>query len=404
MQIKELHIKDFRGIRRMEINLHPKLNVLIGFSGAGKSTVLDTLGYLCEPFVRFAQFGNVGDFCRSKNNVYENGYPEHEIRNGLHSSSLEIVVSGSCQDSANKLNNLWFLKKSVLNGRAVKDMMLLNKGSSFYPESSLQEYVDSLTDLDRGIFVYYRDSRSVVSVPINAWSQRSFLPEDTYTDALAQKVNFKEFFEWFRNREDLENEVRKADYSDPQLDCVRRAIGVFCEELTDIRVRRRDPLRMVVTKYNSEVRIEQLSKGEKILLATVGDLSRRLAIAYPTLDDPLHGEAVVLIDELELHLHPQTQRKIISQLIQTFPNCQFILSTNSPIILGEVRSENVIYMSNDEKDGVIAERNSHFEVFGQDTGVLLGDSFDTLDRNESVQKMFDERALKLLQWCRVRLS
>ena len=80
----------------------------------------------------------------------------------------------------------------------------------------------------------------------------------------------------------------------------------------------------------------QLSDGEKCTLALFGDIARRLAIANPSLDDPLQGDGVVLIDELELHMHTSWQRKVISMLKKTFPNIQFIITTHSPQILGEV--------------------------------------------------------------------
>lgn len=78
----------------------------------------------------------------------------------------------------------------------------------------------------------------------------------------------------------------------------------------------------------------QLSDGEKCTLALFGDIARRLAIANPSLDDPLQGDGVVLIDELELHMHTSWQRKVISMLKKTFPNIQFIITTHSPQILG----------------------------------------------------------------------
>lgn len=73
----------------------------------------------------------------------------------------------------------------------------------------------------------------------------------------------------------------------------------------------------------------QLSDGEKCTLALFGDIARRLAIANPSLDDPLQGDGVVLIDELELHMHTSWQRKVISMLKKTFPNIQFIITTRS---------------------------------------------------------------------------
>jgi predicted ATP-binding protein involved in virulence len=98
---------------------------------------------------------------------------------------------------------------------------------------------------------------------------------------------------------------------------------------------------MTITKQGQELIINQLSDGEKCLLAMVGDLARRLAIANPSLPDPLQGSGVVLIDEIELHLHPKWQREIIPALTRTFPNCQFIVTTHSPQVISQVKPEGI---------------------------------------------------------------
>jgi energy-coupling factor transporter ATP-binding protein EcfA2 len=105
--------------------------------------------------------------------------------------------------------------------------------------------------------------------------------------------------------------------------------------------------RIMIRKQGTPFELDQLSDGEGSMLALVFDLSRRLALANPQLNDPIHdGKAVVLIDELDLHLHPSWQRMIVDRLTRTFPNCQFIATTHSPQIVGEVRSEQVILIEN----------------------------------------------------------
>ncbi|WP_250558852.1 AAA family ATPase, partial [Escherichia coli] len=64
---------------------------------------------------------------------------------------------------------------------------------------------------------------------------------------------------------------------------------------------------------------------------------------------PLLGEAIVLIDEIDLHLHPKWQRDVLKKLTETFPNCQFIVSTHSPQIIGEIPPENVLLV----RDGCV---------------------------------------------------
>lgn len=73
-------------------------------------------------------------------------------------------------------------------------------------------------------------------------------------------------------------------------------------------------------------------------------------MANPERENPLEGTGVVLIDELDLHMHTSWQRKVLSVLKNTFPNIQFIITTHSPQILGEVdETFNLLYMYQDEK-------------------------------------------------------
>jgi predicted ATP-binding protein involved in virulence len=110
------------------------------------------------------------------------------------------------------------------------------------------------------------------------------------------------------------------------------------EGFGDLRVEE-DPLRLIVNKAGYPLDIAQLSDGERSFLAVVTDLCRRLTLANPGLDDPLQGEGVVLIDELELHLHPKWQRTVIEKLRSLFPRLQFIGTTHSPFVIQTLRKD-----------------------------------------------------------------
>src|SRR5262249_23173118 len=151
-------------------------------------------------------------------------------------------------------------------------------------------------------------------------------------------VNFRDFFEWFRFREDFENEQRSRGtpaYEDRPLKAARDAIERVVPGISRLRVQR-IPYRGVATKNGTEDEIDQLSDGDRAVVAMVGDLAYRLTIANRDLPDPLQGEALVLIDEIEQHLHPGWQRIVVKSLRSAFPNCQFIITTHSPQVLSEV--------------------------------------------------------------------
>ena len=106
----------------------------------------------------------------------------------------------------------------------------------------------------------------------------------------------------------------------------------------------------------------QLSGGERCLVALVGDLARRLVIANPDLANPLKGTAIILIDEIELHLHPKLQRQIIPKLKQTFPNCQFVITTNSPLVLSHIPGECVWKLTQRDGESRVVQSESTYGI------------------------------------------
>jgi len=90
---------------------------------------------------------------------------------------------------------------------------------------------------------------------------------------------------------------------------------------------------LIVFEVNGkQVPTISLSDGFRSVIALSGDLIWRLLQAFPDLDDPTQASGVVLIDELDIHLHPEWQRKIAGWLREVFPNLQFIVATHSPFV------------------------------------------------------------------------
>jgi predicted ATP-binding protein involved in virulence len=117
-----------------------------------------------------------------------------------------------------------------------------------------------------------------------------------------------------------------------------------------------------------------------------GDLARRLAMANPLADDPLRGGGVVLIDEIELHLHPGWQRRIVPALERTFPRCQFIISTHSPAVLGHVERDS-IFILKPEKDRIDVKRPD--AAMGLDVNRILEDLLEVPERPAEFKEKLD---------------
>lgn len=170
------------------------------------------------------------------------------------------------------------------------------------------------------------------------------------------------------------------------MQAVRSALESFMPQFKNMRIQR-SPLAMIVEKDGERMRVEQLSDGEKCMMAMVGDLARRLAIANPTKSNPLSGEGIVLIDELDLHLHPQWQRLVIHQLTSVFPNCQFIITTHSPQIMGEVQASALRILKRD------IDGKTQIEIpeqsFGLTSAEILEELLQTPRRNTDTTKALD---------------
>jgi len=135
------------------------------------------------------------------------------------------------------------------------------------------------------------------------------------------------------------NEGRELKY-------VTSTIEKFVSGYSNLRVTRIPRPQMLVDKDKVTINLDQLSDGEKNLIALVGDIARRLSIANPRSTKPLNGNGIILIDEIDLHLHASWQRIMIPQLTKLFPNCQFIITTHSPQVLSHVKARDVYMLIN----------------------------------------------------------
>ena len=382
MKAEKFNIVNYRGASSLQLEFDDRLNVFYGVNGAGKSTVLDAIAIMLSWVVsRIRHSGISGRFIL-----------ERDIKNGTSSSSLEMISSSE----ARKIS--WKLIKN-------------KKG---YAGSGEKSDFQNLSDLTKGIqariteqsglinlpvLIYYPVNRAVLDIPLRIREKYSFDLLAAYDDALTTGANFRTFFEWFREREDLENENRKYieqlfkpegfQFPDPQLEAVRSGLAQFLPEFSNLTVRR-NPLRMEVEKDGKRLTVNQLSDGEKCLIALIGDLARRMAIANPASDNPLHGSGIILIDEIDLHLHPKWQRMVVPRLLEIFPNCQFIISTHSPHILTHVRPENLFLLKQTDK-GIVVEKPN--ESYGKNVDRILEDLMgldttrpDAVD--SSLQKVF----------------
>jgi predicted ATP-binding protein involved in virulence len=368
MRVKRLQMQSFRGIGDLTIDFDEKEpTVFIGINGVGKSSILDCLAILLSRFSSAIQYSTAS----------VKSFREEDIKNDKNETHNEIISDFESQSFT------WSLTK-VKKGRIKDTNTNLSEINKIVENIRHQLSLSETYNLPA--LIHYSTNRAVLDIPIRIKKEHDFQQIATYENFLtATFSDFRIFFEWFRKQEDLENELRlenNPDYRDKQLEAVRQAISFLIPNFTKLRVRR-SPLRMTLQKDGEELIVNQLSDGEKCLLAMVGDLARRLAIANPGLKNPLDGLGVVLIDEIELHLHPKWQREIIPALTRTFPNCQFIVTTHSPQVISQVKPQG-IYILEKTDTGVIAKRPE--SSYGRDSNQILEDLMDVPERPQEIKE------------------
>ncbi len=379
MHVHELTLTCFRGAKQLPLELHDRLNVFFGVNGSGKTSILDASAILLSWFVnRIKHEGSSG-----------RPILEPDIRNGEASATIEMI----CYYQKNYF--AWNIVKTRTGYKREAASILIPLAIVAKQVQSKISESNGLTNLP--LFAYYPVNRAVLDIPLRIKERHSFDLLSAYSDSLTGGANFRAFFEWFREREDLENENRKYaellikpegfQFPDLQLEAVRAALLLFMPEFINLTVRR-NPLRMEVEKNGKPLTVNQLSDGEKCLMALVGDLARRMSIANPARENPLEGEGVILIDEIDLHLHPKWQRMIIPKLLEVFPNAQFIISTHSPHVITQVQPES-LFLLKQTASGIVAEQPT--ESYGKSVERILEDlmGLETTRPDEVSVKLHD---------------
>ena len=370
MKLERIEIQNFKGFKNLDLELDGKNTVIFGVNGTGKSTILSAINYSFWPWLYRI------------NQAQSTAYRTFEANLVRHGSSTTKIA---CQVSF--ASNSYVISRTYIKSKVGKKAVsLLN---------NYQEFVDGFKSAflhnneDMPIFVNYGTNRAVLDIPLRIRSKHEFTKLTALERAIENQLDFRTFFEWYRNQEDIENEyIRETgnqNYQDRYLKCVRYAVESILGEVTDLKVKR-NPLRMTVKKNNTEISVDLLSDGEKCTLALMGDLARRIALANPNRENPLEGSGIVLIDEIELHMHPSWQRTILNVLRKVFPNIQFIITTHSPQVLGEVCEDYNVYRLNNAEDGAtIAER---IQTYGMNSGSILKQFMHTNDRTQPVISAF----------------
>lgn len=387
MKINELFLQNFRCFESLSIRFDPFLTVLVGENGKGKTAILDVIAIALGRLpTRLPKIKGVS-FKDTDLRINDHNKPAPFTHYWIYASDFsgESIrwSHGKKRDLSEKT------KKEILN--SIIDPEKVKPGFK-----EIDRFANQLIDLhnsDQGysmpVIAYYGTNRAnLEEVQRRRNFRKEFSRFESLVSALDPNRRFAAVYEWFNAMEYLElnrrQELRNFDYTLPELDAVRRAIESmlpgYSHPRTEIRPRRFVIDRKLDDGTVRSYRISQLSDGYRVMLGLVMDLARRMAQANPPfvhevddgqdITDPLNSRAIVLIDEVDLHLHPGWQQRVLADLRRTFPNTQFIVTTHSPQVLSTVRRENIRIIGVNRQGQMIAEPPLAM-TYGEPSGDVL---------------------------------
>lgn len=386
MNILEISMKNFRGFESFHAKLHPELTVVVGNNGSGKSTLLDAISIA------------VGTFFSGLDGVTATSIGKED-------------VTYKCYDMGTVID-LQQQYPAVISALGTVDNQVIAWTRSLNSSSGRTTTVDarSIISIAEECQSKIRMGDKTVLLPLisyygtgRLWAQKKekksanqiaqFSRLSGYIDCLAAESNEKLMLKWF---EKMTIQQAQRGKISPELAAVGNAVSHCFAGITgtaDVTTQFNLDTHTLDILYTDEigskkrVPMKSLSDGYKNTIGMIADIAYRMAILNPQLlDDVLvKTPGIVLIDEVDLHLHPRWQQRIIRDLRSLFPSVQFIVTTHAPSVISSVRKENLLVLS---EEGAISSLPA--EVYGKDSNSILSGVMNAGRRPVEVQALFDQ--------------
>lgn len=378
--LQRIQLVNFRCFEQLTIDFDQSLTVLIAKNGAGKTSVLDAIA---------ASFGTfVGSFFTGK-------------RSGIDNSDVRLLRTNSELNQMEPQYPAAILAKGKVDGEDTSWERWLNtpKSGTTIKEARpltaigerLQQSVTANEAVLLPLIAYYGTGR--------LWNQKKKTEKKVfesefysrtagYQDCLDPASSYKFFVDWLRYAaradSDLRNQQRErlgpnyqeidTPYS-PLIQCIRNAVNE-CLEITgwsNLRWSFRTQSVVMHHPKHGDLEVDQLSDGVRNMIALVADIAYRMV----RLNSNQGKEAtkitpgLIMIDEVDMHLHPEWQQIVLKNLSRTFPSIQFIVTTHSPQVISTINS-NYIRVLDENLDGQAVAAIPAFQTYGRSNAEVMG--------------------------------
>ena len=385
MHIKKMTLENFRWFEHLDIEFPQDYAVLIGTNGAGKSSILDAVAIALGSFLAGCDVPATNlhkSDVRILSYTHENG--------GIREEEQYPVRISAEADMEDEETIAWARALNFEHGRTTvgEARPLMNYANAC--KRKVRKNEPAILPL----LAYYGTGRLWLPKRAKKEAVMRGVPSrlQGYVDALDVATNEKLMLAWFRQTALTQTQMEEPL---PIFQAVKGAMEVFYVGMDEtieavrviydfatleikIRVKRKneDPVSLPLRYF---------SDGIKAMLSMTADIAYRIALLNPNLGGEAMRETpgIVLIDEIDMHLHPSWQRKILASLKKVFPRIQFIVTTHAPAVLANVPRENIIVFS----EGKAYPPAEH--TYGRDVNTILRDVMGTEVRPQEVMEKKD---------------
>lgn len=376
MRLDQLHIQNFRCYEDATFDFQPGFNLVVGVNGSGKTSLLQAVAaslYSFSSSLGGAALQISNQDARFEIQEFEGRYRFERI----YPVTLDAVGSAFGRAAWNES----LVREGQLK---VFDIPVLNSSIDILNPSSKK-----IVDLP--LMAFYRADRrwnsSEISVEFAARQQPSRL--DAYKDWFDASANLETFESWLIGKtlerlQKMSRSTASPKFND-ELQLINSALTHALPDAKGIEYDLGIRSLLVHFENNRSLTFNSLSDGQRGMLAMVSDIARRMCLLNPHLKNKVLEETtgIVIIDELDIHLHPGWQRTIASTLKKLFPKIQFIAASHSPQIIGSLRPGEVILLTN--------ESSSHPRVtYGLDSSRILEEVMGVSEREPKVEVLLSE--------------
>lgn len=375
IRIKEVELKNYRGFSNQKISFQEPINVIIGENGTGKTAILDSIAISIGAFLSgFDELTVNESKPLRKPDIHWDGSNYQlpcEVSSILEFKNKKYSISRSLSGPKRAMRKLGGVEIHVF-AKTVEDEIRFDNNKVILP-----------------VFAYYgawmSDNRELRGMYTNKRKTRFYgylgcLKIDLDTNSFYQWYIIKKFEQFNNTLESIELELLNVIEN-----TIEQVLMQLSSDFTNIRLSVKDN-EVVIVQDNKYMPISLMSDGYRKLIGIVADIAWRMTVLNPQLGKEVVNRTpgIVLVDEIDLHLHPKWQRKIIKLLTQIFPEVQFIVTTHSPNIISTIHKDNIIMIS----ERTILQ-NTPFS-YGRDINSILIDLMDTPERSEDVQAKIDQ--------------